>query len=189
MKKTILFVRALLLLAFVILIGACSGKTTVKSDLGLSGAPDWVNEGTNILKDKNGRLFHGVGSAPPMGDMSLQKSTADERARAEVARILSSYMDVVSNDYTASTGNIGEAEQAVSRQIKNLTKINLTGAKIIGSWRDKKSNVIYSIAELDMQNVKATTQNVQDMNEGLRNYISAQADNIFDKISSKEGKK
>ncbi len=173
MKKTILFVRALLLLAFVILIGACSGKTTVKSDLGLSGAPDWVNEGTNILKD----------------DMSLQKSTADERARAEVARILSSYMDVVSNDYTASTGNIGEAEQAVSRQIKNLTKINLTGAKIIGSWRDKKSNVIYSIAELDMQNVKATTQNVQDMNEGLRNYISAQADNIFDKISSKEGKK
>jgi hypothetical protein len=188
MKTTILFVRAFLLPAFVILIAACSGKTTVKSDLGLSGAPDWVNEGTNILKDKNGRLFHGVGSAPAMGDMSLQKSTADERARAEVARILSSYMDVVSNDYLSSSGK-GDADQSVSRQIKNLTKINLTGAKIIGNWRDKKSNVIYSIAELDMQNVKTTMQGVQEMNEGLRNYISAQADNIFDKVSSKEGKK
>jgi len=188
MKTMVVFVRAFLLPAFVILIAACSGKTTVKSDLGLSGAPDWVNEGTNILKDKNGRLFHGVGSAPPMGDMSLQKSTADERARAEVARILSSYMDVVSNDYLASSGG-GDADQSVSRQIKNLTKINLTGAKIIGSWRDKKSNVIYSIVELDMQNVKTTMQNVKEMNEGLRNYISAQADNIFDKVSSKEGKK
>src|SRR5712692_1848136 len=189
MKTIILFVRAFLLVTFIMLIAACSGQTTVKSDLGLSGAPDWVNEGTNIMKDKNGRLFHGVGSAPAMGDMSLQQSTADERARAEVARVLSSYMDVVSNDYIASAGNTGDAEQAVSRQIKNLSKINLTGAKVIGRWRDKKSNMIYSIAELDMQNVKNTLQNVQDMNEGLRNYITAHADNIFDKVSSKESKK
>ncbi len=187
--KTKIFLARLFFLSIVFLIAACSGNTAVKSDLGLQGAPDWVNEGTNVLKDKNGRLFHGVGSAPAMGDMSLQQSTADERARAEVARVLSSYMDVVSNDYLAASPGAGEAQQAVSRQIKNLTKVNLTGARIIGRWRDKKSNVIYSIAELDMQNVKGTLQNVQDMNEGLRNYISANADNIFDKVSSKENKK
>ena len=176
------------LLTIALLLTACGGKTTVKSDLGIRGAPDWVNEGTNILNDKNGRLFHGVGSAPEMGDQSLQRSTADDRARAEVARVLSSYMEVVSNDYLASTstGIDSEAEQTVTRQVKNLTKLNLTGAKIIGRWADKRTKNIYSIAELDMKHVKSTLKNVKDMNENLRRYINTHSDNIFDKLSTKE---
>ena len=105
---------------FALAISACSSTTQVESDLGLKGAPDWVNKGTNVLNDKGGRLFHGVGSASPMGDMALQKSAADDRARAEVARILSSYMDVVSSDYLSSAKGSGASvsEEAVSRQIK-----------------------------------------------------------------------
>lgn len=187
MKIGSFLARACAVLVLAVLVG-CSGKTTVKSDLGISGAPDWVNEGTNILKDKDGRLFHGVGSVGPMGDASLQVATADDRARAEVARVLSSYLDVVSNDYAASTGVTGEAQQAVSRQVKNLTKVNLAGAKIIGRWRDKKTDIVYSLAELDMKHVKATIAGVNDMNEDVKRYISTHADNIFDKAAAREGK-
>ncbi|MFH0934983.1 MAG: hypothetical protein V1879_07245 [Pseudomonadota bacterium] len=172
------------------LIAACSsGPTKVDSDLGLKGTPDWVNEGTNVLNNKDGRLFHGVGSASPTGDMSLQKSVADDRARTEVAKVLSSYMDVVSSDYMAAakTGGAAVAEESVSRQIKNLSKVNLAGAKIIGSWRDPKTNIIYSIAELDMKQVKETLSGVQDMNADLKLYIETQADNIFDRVA-KENK-
>jgi hypothetical protein len=121
--------------------------------------------------------------------MSLQKSVADDRARAEVARVLSSYMDVVSSDYMAAAkaGGTGVAEESVSRQIKNLSKVNLTGAKIIGSWRDPKTNIIYSLAELDMKHVKSTLDGVQDMNVDLKRYIETQADNIFDRVA-KENK-
>jgi len=169
-------------------LAACSSTTKVESDLGLKGAPDWVNEGTNILNDKDGRLFHGVGSASVMGDMALQKSVADDRARAEVAKVLSSYMDVVSSDYMASAKAGGEsvAEESVSRQIKALTKVNLTGAKIIGSWRDPKTDTIYSIAELDMKHVKATLAGTQEMNEDLRRYIETSADNIFDRVAKEK---
>jgi len=175
--------------AMTAVIAACSSSPTkVESDLGLKGAPDWVNEGTNILNEKDGRLFHGVGSANPVGDMSLQTSVADDRARAEVARVLSSYMDVVSSDYMASAKASGAAvsEESVSRQIKNLSKVNLTGAKIIGHWRDSKTNIIYSIAELDMKQVKGTLEGVQDMNTDLKRYIETQADNIFDRVSKEK---
>jgi hypothetical protein len=186
MKRSIS--KLLALAALVAMIAACSSTTKVESDLGLKGAPDWVNEGSNILNDKDGRLFHGVGSASPTGDMSLQKSIADDRARAEVARVLSSYMDVVTSDYMAAakSGGNGVAEESVSRQIKSLSKVNLTGAKIIGSWRDPKSNIIYSVAELDMKNVKATLNGVQDMNTDLKRYIETQADNIFDRVSKEK---
>jgi hypothetical protein len=168
-----------------LLLSGCGGRTVVESDMGIKGAPDWVNEGTNVLKSKNNRLFHGVGSATPMDDLSLQKSTADNRARAEVARVLSSYMNVVSKDYMASvgTGEDRALDQSVSRDIQNITKVNLTGAKIIGNWRDKKTGIIYSIAELDMKNVKDILKNVDNMNESFRDYIQKRGDNIFDSMA------
>jgi len=126
-----------------------------------------------------------------MGDESLQRSTADDRARAEVARIFSSFMDVVSDDYVASTGTRADAsaEQAVSRQIKAVTKLNLSGSKIIGRWKDARTNLVYSISELDLKHIKNTVQGVKDMNPDLRRYIDRNAENIFDKVSAKESKK
>ena len=118
-------------------LAACGGgKTVVESDLGIKGAPDWVNKGTQAVNDKDGRLFHGVGAAPSLGDDALQRSTADDRARAEVARMLSTYIDAVSNDYSAAagTGTNANADQSVQRQIKAVTKQNLAGSKIIGRW-------------------------------------------------------
>jgi hypothetical protein len=188
MKKLSAYAKFLPIVLFAFAISACSSTTTVESDLGIKGAPDWVNKGTNVLNSKDGRLFHGVGSASAMGDMALQKSVADDRARAEVARVLSSYLDVVSNDYMASakSGDTGVSEEAVSRQIKNLSKVNLAGAKIIGSWRDTKTNIIYSIAELDMNHVKSTLAGVQDMNADLKRYIETSADNIFDRVAKEK---
>ena len=184
MKIPHLITKSISMVLIALAVSACSSTTKVESDLGLKGAPDWVNEGTNTLNDKDGRLFHGVGSASPMGDMALQKSVADDRARAEVARVLSSYMDVISSDYMASAKAGGEnvSEESVTRQIKALTKINLTGAKVIGSWRDPKTNTIYSIVELDMKQVKSTLAGTQDMNNDLRRYIESSADNIFDRV-------
>jgi len=172
----------------ILLLAACASKTTVESDLGISGAPDWVNEGTQYLNDKDGRLFHGVGQAPAMGDESLQISTADNRARAEVARILTSYLDVVSNDYTSASGSGDKTinQQAVSQQINNLSKINLSGAKIIGHWKDDKTGTIYSIAELDLSRVKDITAQVKDMNADLKRYIIDNSNNIFDKMAQEK---
>lgn len=174
----------------VLIISLCfgcssSGPTKVESDLGLKGVPDWVNKGTSTLKTKDGRLFHGVGSAEVMGDLSFQTSVADNRARAEIARILTSYMEVVSRDYVASQSaqEEGYTQANASREINNVTKINLSGARIIGHWRDKKSGVVYSIAELDMEHLKQTLSQVSAMNEGLKGYISSQGDNIFDRIN------
>lgn len=188
MKISRLVAKFLSLSLLALAVTACSSSTRVESDLGIRGAPDWVNEGTRILNDKDGRLFHGVGSASPMGDMALQKSVAEDRARAEVARVLSSYMEVVSSDYlsAAKAGGASVAEESVSRQIKAVTKVNLTGARIIGNWRDPKSETIYAIAELDMKQVKSTLAGTRDMNEDLKRYIETSADNIFDRVAKEK---
>jgi len=171
------------------MLAACASKPTqLESDLGIKDAPDWVNKGTAYVNNQDGRLFHGVGSAGPMGEVSLQRSTADERARAEVARIFSSYLDVVSNDYSsaAKSGTMKVNEEAVSRQIKNLTKVDLAGAKIIAHWVDPKTKYVYSIAELDIKTVKDNVAARNDMNQDLRRYITGHADNIFDRLAKEK---
>ncbi len=188
MKHFKLELNRIFLITLTVLVSACASKTMVESDLDIAGAPDWVNKGTQFLNDKGGRLFHGVGEAPKIGSKSLQKSTADNRARTEVARIFSSYMDAISTDYTAasSSGGSGMSEQALSQQIKAVTKVNLSGAKIIARWKDKKTNIIYSLAELDHEKVKSTINTNKSMNADLKRYISENGANIFDKMQKGE---
>lgn len=184
MRKISLF----LLLSSLLALAACAGKTVVESDLGIKGAPDWVNEGSQALNEKDGRLFHGVGQAPAMGDGSLQVSTADNRARAEIARILSSYVDLAASDYTsaASVGKEHVSQQSVSQQLHSASQMNLSGARIIGRWKDKKTGTVYALAELDMKQVKETLATAKDMNADLRRYMSENAENLFDRLSQEK---
>ena len=161
-------------------LGACSGKTTIESDMGLNNVPDWVNEGTKAVSDDGGRLIHGVGMAPPMGDVSLQKATADNRARAEIARVLSTYVDAVINDYTASTG--GETDMNVEREIRSTTQFVLSGARILGHWKDGDTGDVYAFAELDMDAVDKSLETATALSEAFKGHYKENADANFDRF-------
>jgi hypothetical protein len=168
------------------LLTACGGPTNIESDLGIKGAPDWVNEGSQAVSDKDGRLIQGVGSAPNLGDAALQKATAENRARAEIARVLSSYMDVALNDYLGSSNVGSEAEggrvtdSSVQQQINSLSQVVLNGAKIIGNWKDEDTGIIYSFAELDTKRIKDIVAANRTMSEELKNYLLTRGDAVFD---------
>ncbi|NNE63977.1 MAG: hypothetical protein HKN34_07840 [Gammaproteobacteria bacterium] len=183
MKRFNIYFSALVIVCLFVV--GCSSKTRVESDLHIEDAPDWVNEGNQMLNDDDGRLFHGIGSAPVVGDYSLQKNTADDRARAEVARVFSSYLTVVSKDYSAAAGQGDEQlnEQAISRQIDNLTQINLTGAKIIARWKDENNGTIWSLAELDLERVRQTLEKAETMSPALREFLSKESNSIFDRLT------
>jgi hypothetical protein len=176
------------LVAVVVGLAGCSSQTKLDSDLGISGAPDWVNKGTAYVANDGGRLFHGVGSVGAMGDTSLQRSVADDRARAELARIFSNYLDVAGNDYQAAakSGSTTVADEAVSRQVKSLSQVNLAGARIIAHWQDPRTKTLWAIAELDIKQVKETAGAAREMNADLRRYLTEHADNVFDRMSKEK---
>ena len=184
-KRLALILKFLLLAGTSLFLFACASNTTLDQTADASGVPLWVNEGSNILTSKEGRRFHGVGSAPALGDFSLQTSTADNRARQEIARILASYIEIVSRDFIASgdAAEEGFNEQAVARQMDNVSSIDLTGIDVVGHWQDENSKVIYSIATVDMQKMHEVLNKATDLNSGLREFISRQGNSIFDRIA------
>lgn len=160
--------RRLTALAALALLAGCAGRTQLESDLKVSGAPDWVNKGTAYVDDKDGRLFHGVGSCSHVGDDALQRAIADDRARAEVARIFSSYLDVATRDHQAAarSGESRTGEEALSRRIHATTQVNLAGAKIIARWLDTRTRTVYSIAEIDAKHVQGVLGVYREMGGG-----------------------
>ena len=167
-------------LVLALLLAACSSQTYIESDMGLSDAPDWVNEGTQAVSDDDGRLIQGVGMAPTMGDVSLQKSTADNRARAEIARVLSTYVDAVINDYTASSGE--DADLNVEREIRSTTQLALSGARILGHWKDENTGDVYAFAELDMDSVDETLATATSLSDAFKDHYKTTADANFDRF-------
>jgi hypothetical protein len=147
-----------------------------------------VNEGSSILTSKEGRRFHGVGSAPMLGDFSLQTATADTRARNEINRILASYVEIVSRDFIASgdAKDTGFSAQDVAQQMDQLANMDLTGIQVVGHWQDKQRKVVYSIAEMDMQQVLEVIKSAESLHPGLRQFIKARGDSIFDRIATSE---
>ncbi|HEX5055213.1 MAG TPA: hypothetical protein VFX02_01825 [Gammaproteobacteria bacterium] len=181
--RQVLYAACASLCAF---LAACSGGATkVDSDLGIKGAPDWVNEGTQSVSNKGGRLIQGVGSSPPLGDESLQISTADNRARTEIARVVSTYLDVMGNDYMAATKQTEgyTADASIQQQINSVSKVVLNGSKILGRWKHDETGVIYSFAELDLKKVQDIIKANQNMNEGLKVYLLDNSNVAFDKIA------
>jgi len=167
---------------------ACASNLNLNDATDANGVPAWVNEGSVIRASKDGRRFHGVGSAPMMSNFSLQTATADNRARSEINRILASYVEIVSRDFIASgdADDSGFNDQDVSQQMDQLANIDLTGIQVIGHWTDKQSKVVYSIAEVDMQQVREAIKSAESLHPGLRRFIKVEGDTIFDRIATAE---
>lgn len=167
---------------------ACATPAGLNDTIDENGVPGWVNEGSSILTSKQGRRFYGVGSAPMLGDFSLQTATADNRARNEINRILASYVEIVSRDFIASgdAADAGFNAQNVAQQMDQLANMDLTGIQVVGHWQDKQSNVIYSIAEIDMQQVRETIKSAESLHPGLREFIKEKGDRIFDRIATSD---
>jgi hypothetical protein len=104
MKKTILVIKWLTLSITVAAIAACAFEP-LQSDRAetIIGAPDWVNKGSYFTTNRDGNMFYGVSSANPQGDLALQKSIADDRANAEVVRVLVTFLDAVTFEFLSAS--------------------------------------------------------------------------------------
>ena len=128
MKRLTLSALALAAVAF---LGACASSP--KQAPIAANAPEWVNKGSGAFKDKDGKqVFYGVGIAQGIRNRALAVTAADDRGRAEIAKIMNSYVTSLTKDYMASVtaGDMTKSseEQMVSQTMKNFAKFTLSGA-------------------------------------------------------------
>jgi hypothetical protein len=184
------FSRIALLLAAGLAAGACAGKHVSPI---ANNAPEWVNKGSGAMKDKDGKaVFYGVGITQGVRNRALSVASADDRGRAELAKVMNSYVTTLTKDYMASitAGDMTKSseEQMVSSTMKNFAKFTLHGSVPVDHWKDPADGTLFSLVKLDMGAIQASLNESKELDAKVRDYVKANAEKAFDELSSEEAK-
>lgn len=190
MKKAL---RILLVLAVgaTLIAGCAKAKVTPIQKM---DAPDWVKKGSGAFTREKGKVFYGVGSASNIKNMSLLRSTADNRARNELAKVFETYSSSLMKDYMASTAAGSEQissseEQHVEQAIKTVTATTLTGVEIVDYWQDPGSGEFFSLARLDVEAFKENLSKMEELSGKAKEYIKQNADRLHEELEKEEAKR
>lgn len=177
MLKKVSYLAVAVMAAF--LMGCASGPQR----------PDWVMKGAGAFpKDK--KVMYGVGIAETIKSEALRRTTADNRAIAEVSKQLSVMSTSLMRDYmssaAASESEKTSGEQFVENTVKTFASNTMSGVKVVDRWDDGK--VTYSLATLNLDELKGMTEQVNQLSQGVRDYIKANAEKAFDKLEAEQDK-
>jgi hypothetical protein len=145
-------------------------------------------KGSGAFGGDRGKVFYGVGSASGIRNFSLLRTTADNRARNEIAKTFEFYTASLMKDYSASTmagdPNVTSEEQHVEQAIKTVTSQTLSGVEIVDHWQDPNTGEFFSLARMDLEAFKDAFQKQQQLSERVRDYVRQNADRLHDQLDA-----
>jgi hypothetical protein len=154
------------------------------------GAPKWVTEGSGIMNNKDDKAFYGVGSVIGIKNEPLAWDTAENRARAEIAKNFQTYTAYLMRDYAASTNandfTKSTEEQNVERAIKTFSAVTLNGVRPVDRYKDEKTGTYYVLARLDLKEVKNKLDESKELNAEVRDFVRKNADRAFERLEKEE---
>jgi len=191
MKTKKLFVLFITLSMGILLVAGCATSPKPSADPASMG-PAWVMKGGGAFDVEKGKVFYGVGIASGIKNKALLRQTADNRARAEIAKTMETYVATLAKDYMASTtaGDMSKSseEQHVETALKTFSKTTLHGATIVDRWMDPTDGSMYSLCELDLFSFKEALDNYKELDKQVQDYVRENAEKMHGEMEELENK-
>ena len=157
-------------------------------------APDWVDKGSAAFEDKS--KLYGVGTAGLTPSEFLTRRKCDMRARAELARVLNTYVASLMTDFmehnrdyfNQDAEGLDEFSSYIAKEVSEAT---LVGSQIIDRYVDEDKKVMYCLAVLDVDNVIANIKEKmkQAIREQHRAIVKERSDEMLRKLDQELEKK
>jgi len=191
MKTKKLFVLFITLSMGILLVAGCATSPKPSADPASMG-PAWVMKGGGAFDVEKGKVFYGVGIASGIKNKALLRQTADNRARAEIAKTMETYVATLAKDYMASTtaGDMSKSseEQHVETALKTFSKTTLHGATIVDRWMDPSDGSMYSLCELDLFSFKEALDKYKELDKQVQDYVRENAEKLHGEMEELENK-
>ena len=181
-----LFLGAAALATVVVMAGCGKNVTTPDEQLPneFAGAPGWVLEGCGAYwDDDDGARLCGVGDAKIGRSMSIARTKATSRGRAEIGRTLETKVKSMIKDFQEQVTD-GESEMTAeqfSTTTVLLSKSTLNGTSIQETWISQ-TNQLYILVALDIESFENSIREMDEMSSQLRAFIEARARKSFTEL-------
>tara|TARA_B100000686_G_scaffold9676_1_gene9793 strand:+ start:3780 stop:4352 length:573 start_codon:yes stop_codon:yes gene_type:complete len=179
------FVLLVVITVFQVFPGCTSMPEKTRTLVGDFKPPDWVNKGGGAFKDANEKVFYGVGLADGMNNLSLQRTTADDRAIANVATQIKSVVKRLKKDYesiTAKNKDTTEREN-VDNAMKLLVNETVEGARVIDHWEHPGKNVLYALARVELSKLQKQIDTRKELSDESRTEIKKRAEKLYEEMA------
>ena len=191
MKTKNLFVLFITLSMGILLVAGCATSPKPSADPASMG-PAWVMKGSGAFDVAKGKIFYGVGIASGIKNKALLRQTSDNRARAEIAKTMETYVATLAKDYMASTtaGDMSKSseEQHVETALKTFSKTTLHGAVIVDHWQDPSDGSLYALCELDLGSFKDALEKSKELDKQVQDYVRENAEKLHGEMEELENK-
>lgn len=153
--------------------------------------PKWVKTGTYTGQDS--KAFYGVGEVMGIRNEPLAWDAAENRARAQMVKIVSTYTAYLMRDYAASTA-AGEfkkttEEQHIEEATKTFAAGTLNGVRTVDRYKDEKNGIYYVVVKMDLEDVKDMLTQSKELNSQMRDFVRKNADRAFERLEKEEEKR
>jgi len=174
-------------LAAVVATSGCGTKEVTPDErlpLDFAGAPEWVLQGCGAYwGDDDGARVCGVGDAKIGSSMSIARTKAGARARAEISRTLESKVQNMIKDYQEQITD-GESEmtpEQFTSTTVTLSKATLNGTAQKATWVSQNGQ-LYMLFALDFESFNNSIREMDTMSDALRRFIEARAKKSFQEL-------
>jgi hypothetical protein len=184
---------SVMMLGVVLAAGCASTKPmTAATPIQEFQSPDWVRKGSGAFGSDKGKVFYGVGAASGIQNPSLLRTTADNRARNDLAKIFQFYTASLMKDYmgatTANKPGVSSEEQLIEQAMKTVSGMTLSGVEIVDHWQNPATAQFFSLARLDLSAFKDSLEKAKELDEKTKEYIRKNSDRLHEKLEKEEMK-
>jgi len=117
-------------------------------------APKWTDIKSGVYKNSSGKaVFYGLGSANKEEMISGSKNLSKDRARDELTKVLTSYIERLTKEISESNLNNSVTDLNRDRLESSLdegTATIMMEAEIINYWSNPDDGKVYAMAKLDL---------------------------------------
>ncbi|RMH07387.1 MAG: hypothetical protein D6704_05200 [Nitrospirae bacterium] len=139
------------------------------------------------------KAIYGVGSVIGIQNEPLAWETAENRARAELAKSFRTYTAYLMRDYASSTNAAdftkATEEQHIERAVKTFTAVTLHGVRPIGRYKDEEKLAYYVLAKLSLKDMQEALAQVQGLDREIKEFVKKNGERLFDRLQREEAKR
>ena len=170
-----------------VLAGACA----IYSLVACESTPKWVKTGS--YKPEEAKAFYSMGEVMGIRNEPLAWDAAENRARAQMVKILSTYTAYLMRDYTASTAGLDLKKTAEEQHVEEATKTfaaaTLNGVRPVDRYKDEKKGIYYVVVKMELEDVKDMLMQSKELNSQMRDFVRKNADRAFERLEKEEQKR
>jgi len=153
--------------------------------------PKWVKSGS--YTGENAKAFYGIGAVMGIRNEPLAWDAAENRARVQIVKMLSTYTAYLMRDYAASTtaGELNKSaeEQHIEEATKTFAAATLSGVRPVDRYKDEKKEIYYVVVKMELDNVKDMLMQSKELNSQMRDFVRKNADQAFERLEKEEQKR